>query len=64
MAKFNDSLEMLLGYHTLCAAQTESHSQIKQMTAIGYISATEEIVKASWALFQHDGVAVFKLSER
>jgi len=34
------------------------------MTTIGYISDTEEIVKASWSLFQHDGVAAFKLSER
>jgi hypothetical protein len=34
------------------------------MTAVGYISDTEESVKASWALFQHDGVAAFKLSER
>jgi len=24
----------------------------------------EEIVKASWSLFQHDGAAAFKLSER
>ena len=24
---------------------------------------TEEIVKASWSLFQHDGAAAFKLSE-
>jgi hypothetical protein len=34
------------------------------MTAVGYISDMEEIVKASWSHFQHDGVAVFKLSER
>jgi len=34
------------------------------MTAVGYISDTEEIVKASWSLFQHDGAAAFKLSER
>jgi len=33
------------------------------MTAIGYILDTEEIVKASWSLFQHDGAAAFKLSE-
>jgi hypothetical protein len=35
-----------------------------QMAASGYISHTEAIVKASWSLFQHDGVAAFKLSER
>jgi len=34
------------------------------MTAVGYISDTEVIVKASWSLFQHDGAAAFKLSER
>jgi len=34
------------------------------MTPIGYISDTEEIVKASWSIFQHDGVAAFKLSEK
>jgi hypothetical protein len=34
------------------------------MTAVGYLSDTEEIVKASWSLFQHDGAAAFKLSER
>jgi len=34
------------------------------MTAIGYISDTEEIVPASWSLFHHDGAAAFKLSEK
>jgi len=34
------------------------------MTAIGYISDTEEIVKVSLSLFHHDGVAEVKLSER
>jgi hypothetical protein len=34
------------------------------MTAIGYILDTEEIVKASLSLFQHDCAAAFKLSER
>jgi len=33
------------------------------MTAIGYISDTEEIIIASWSNFQHDGGAAFKLSE-
>jgi hypothetical protein len=31
---------------------------------VGYISDTEEIVKSSWSLSQHDGMAAFKLSER
>jgi len=34
------------------------------MTAVGYISDTEESIKASWSHFQHDGAAAFKLSER
>jgi hypothetical protein len=34
------------------------------MTAMGYISDTEEIVKASWSVFQHDGAVAFKLSDR
>ena len=36
----------------------------KQLTVIGYISDTEEIVNASWSLFQHDGVAALKLLEK
>jgi len=35
-----------------------------QMTAVGYISDTEEIMKASWSNLQHDGAAAFELSER
>jgi len=34
------------------------------MTAVGYISDTGESVKATWSLFQHDGAAALKLSER
>jgi len=34
------------------------------MTAVGYISDTEEIINASWTNFKHDGAAAFKLSER
>jgi hypothetical protein len=34
------------------------------MTAGGYISDTEEIVKVSLSNFQHDGAAAFKLSEK
>ena len=57
-------LEMWQGSQNLCAAQKECRAQNKQMTAVGYISDTEEIVKSSWSLFQHDGAAAFKLSER
>jgi hypothetical protein len=64
MAKVHDFLEMWQGSQNLRATQEESRAQNKQMTAVGYISDTEEIVKASWSLFQHDGAAAFKLSER
>jgi len=64
MAKVHDILEMWQGSQNLRATQKESRAQNKPMTAVGYISDTEEIVKASWSLFQHDGAAAFKLSER
>jgi hypothetical protein len=64
MAKVHDFLEMWQGSQNLCATQKESCAQNKQMTAVGYISDTKEIIKASWSLFQHDGAAAFKLSER
>jgi hypothetical protein len=64
MAKVHDILEMWQGSQNLRATQKESRTQNKQKTAVGYISVTEEIVKASWSLFQHDGAAALKLSER
>jgi hypothetical protein len=64
MAKVHDFLEMWQGSQNLCATQKESRTQNKQMTSVGYILDTEEIVKSSWSLFQHDGAAAFKLSER
>jgi len=64
MAKVHDFLEMWQGSKNLRATQMESRTQNKQMTATGYISDTEEIIKASWWNFQHDAVAEFKLSER
>jgi len=64
MAKVHDFLEMLQGSQNLCATQKESRAQNKQMTVVGYISESEEIIKASWSLFQHDGATAFKLSER
>jgi len=63
MAKVHDFLEMWQGSQNLRVTQKESQAKNKQMTAIGYISDTEEIVKASWSLFQHDGAAAVKLSE-
>jgi len=64
MAKVHHFLEMWQGSQNLRVTQKESRAQNMQMTAVGYISDTEEIVKASWSLFQHDGAAAFKLSER
>jgi len=64
MAKVHDFLEIWQGSQNLWATQKESHAQNQQMTAIWYILHTEEIVKASWSLFQHDGAAAFKLSEK
>ena len=64
MAKVHDFLEMWQGSQNLRATQKETRAQNKQITAVGYISDTEEIVKASWSLVQHDGAAASKLSER
>ena len=64
MAKVHDFLEMWQGSQNLRTTQKESHAHNKQMTAVGYISDTEESVKASWSIFEHDGAAAFKLSER
>jgi hypothetical protein len=64
MDKVHDLLVMWQGSQNLCATQKESRTQNKQMTAVGYILDTTEIVKATWSLFQHDGAAGFKLSGR
>ena len=64
MANVQDFLEMWQGSHKLRATQKESRTQNKQMTAMGIILDMEEMVKASWSLSQHDGAAVFQLSER
>jgi len=55
---------MWLGSQNLPATQKHSRAQNKQMTAVGYISHTEEIVKVSWSLLQNDGAAALKLLER
>jgi hypothetical protein len=61
MAKVHNFLEMWQGSRNLRATQKESRAQNKQITAVGYISDPEELVKSFWSLFQHDGAAVFKL---
>ena len=62
--KVHNFLEMWQSSQNLCAAQKVSFDQYKQMAAVEYIWDPEEIIKTSWSLFQHDGVAAFKLSER
>jgi len=36
----------------------------KQISGVRYLSDTEEIVNATWSLFQHDGAAAFQSSEK
>jgi hypothetical protein len=48
MAKVHNFLEMRQCSQNLRATQKESCTQNTQMTAIEYISDTEEIVKAFW----------------
>jgi len=63
MAKVHNLWDNWQGSENLHTTKKESRAQNKQMTAIGYISDIEEIIKASWSLFQHDGAAALKLSE-
>jgi hypothetical protein len=64
IAMVHDILEMFQGSQNLCATQKETRTENWQMTAVGYVSDTKEIFKASWSIFQPDGVAAFKQSER
>jgi len=64
MAKVHDIAELWLGSHKRPDTQMESRVHNKQMTAVGYISDTEEVFKALWSLFQYEDVTAFKLSER
>jgi hypothetical protein len=64
MAMVHNILDMWQGGQNQCATQKEPRAQNKQMTTVEYISHSEEIVKASWSPFQHDGAAAFKLSQR
>jgi len=63
MAEVHDFLVMWQGSQILRATQRQCGAQNKQMTAVGYISDTEEIVTLSWSLFQHNGAAPFILKE-
>jgi hypothetical protein len=64
IVKVNNLLEIRQGRHNLQATQKESHTQNKQITAVGYIRDMEEIITASWSLWQHAGAAAFKLSQK
>jgi len=46
------------------ATQKESSAHNKHITAKGYFSKAEEIIKVTYSNFQHDGVAEFKLWAR
>jgi hypothetical protein len=64
MSKVHNILEMWQGRQNIHATQKGYYAQHKQMTAMEFISDTKVIVTAAWSLFQHDGAAAFKLSER
>jgi len=64
MAKIHNFVDMWQGSQNLCATQKKSRAQNKQLTAVGYISDTEDIIKASRSNFQYDCAAALKLSER
>jgi len=57
-------LERWHGSKTVHATEMESRAQNKQMTAVGYIADTEDILKSSWSNFQLDGAAACTSSER
>jgi len=64
MAEVHNFLDMWHDRKNLSVTQKESHAQNKQMTTVGYISDTADIIKESWSNFQRDGAASFKMSER
>jgi hypothetical protein len=64
MAKLHDLLKMWQGSKNLHATQKESCARNMQMIEEKCILDMEVIIKASWSVLQHDGVAVFNLSER
>jgi hypothetical protein len=64
MASTHDFLEMWQGSEKLRATQKAAKAQNKQMTAMGYISDSEEVESSSWASFAHDGLAAFKSNEK
>jgi hypothetical protein len=64
LAKVLDFLEMWQGSQIIHATQKESHAQNTHIKVVQSIFDTEEIVNAFWTIFEDDGAAAFKLSER
>jgi hypothetical protein len=64
LAKVLDFLEMWQGSQIIHATQKESHTQNTHIKVVQSIFDTEEIVNAFWTIFEDDGAAAFKLSER
>jgi hypothetical protein len=64
MANVHDFLEIWQGCQNLPASQNESRAHNKQLTAVEYISYTDEIFTASQSIFHHAGAATFTLSEQ
>jgi len=64
LAKVHHFLEMWQGSQIPSATQKKSCIQSTQMPAVGYISDTEVILKASWSNFEHNCVVAFELLER
>jgi hypothetical protein len=64
MAKAHDVLKMWKDSQNLGATQVASHAAKKQMTVVGYISDTEEIINISLSNLEHDGASAFEMSGR
>jgi hypothetical protein len=61
IAKVHHILEMWQSSQKICVTQKNSHAQNNNMTAVAYLSHMEEVLKESWSLVLHLGVAVFTL---
>jgi len=63
MAKVHDMLEKWQDTQSLRATQKELPAENKQLTSVGHIFDTEEIVKPSRSNYEHYRADSFKLSE-
>jgi len=64
IAKVHDLLEMWHGSQNVPAMQKESSTQNMQISAVRYISVTDEIVRVSWSNFGNNGEAACILLEQ